>query len=120
VRVVRLRGDLLVGRMVRDADGRKAGRIHEMTIEPAAPGSTEYVVREFRLSGDGWLEALAGRELASALARRSGRPNGRTVSWEDLDLSDPVRPKLRRTIAELDAARAVSPARSPRGDAARS
>lgn len=120
MRGVRLRADLLVGRMVRDAEGRKAGRIHEMTIEPAAPGSAEYVVREFRLSGGGWVEALAGRELAAALARRAGREHGRTVCWEDLDLGDPVHPKLRRTLAELDAARDVSRARSTRGGAARS
>ena len=120
MRAVRLRGDLLVGRMVRDAGGRKAGRIHEMTIEPAAAGSAEYVVREFQLSGGGWLEALAGRELAAALARRAGRKHGRTVRWDDLDLSDPVHPRLRRTLAELDAARDVSRARSTRDDAARS
>lgn len=118
--VVRLRGDLLVGRMVRDANGRKAGRIHEMTIEPASPGSADYVVREFLLSGGGWIEALAGREFAAALARRAGRRHGRTVRWEDLDLGDPMRPKLRRTLAEIEAERAVSRARSPRAGAARS
>lgn len=112
----RVRADLLVGRTVRDPDGRKVGRIHEMTIEVAAPGSAEYVVREFKLSAGGWLEALFGREFAAALARRAGRrTDARTVGWADLDLGDPQHPRLRRPLAEI-----VSPARSPRAAAARS
>ena len=112
----RVRADLLVGRMVRDPEGRKAGRIHEMTIEVAAPGSADYVVREFKLSAGGWIEALFGSEVPAAAARRAGRrAPGRTVGWADLDLTDPERPRLRRPLAEI-----VSPARSPRAAAARS
>lgn len=100
---VRVRADLLIGRMVRDPSGRKAGRIHEMTIEVEAPGSSEYVVREFKLSAGGWLEALVGRELTAAIARRRGRhAHARVVDWADLDLSDPEKPRLRRPLAEID------------------
>ena len=99
----RVRADLLIGRMVRDPNGRKAGRIHEMTIEVQAPGSSEYVVREFELSAGGLLEALVGRELTAAIARRRGRPaHPRTIGWADLDLGDPERPRLRRSLAEID------------------
>ena len=113
---VRVRADLLIGRMVLDPSGRKAGRIHEMTIEVEAPGSSEYVVREFKLSAGGWLEALVGRELTAAIARRRGRESHqRTIGWADLDLSDPEKPRLRRPLAEI-----VSRARSSRGAAARS
>ena len=100
-----LRVDLLTGRMVRDAEGRRVGRIRELVGEVAAPGSGEYVVREFHLSGGGLVEAIGGSELARVLAERLGRRSNRiVVGWRDLDLSDPARPRLRRRIAEITAA----------------
>ena len=101
-----IRVDLLAGRMVCDPTGRRVGRIRELIAEVARPGSGEYVVREFHLSTGGLVEALAGTQLARVLADRFSRPPNRiVVGWQDLDLSDPERPRLRRPLAELAAAR---------------
>lgn len=99
-----VRVDLLMGRMVRDPAGRRAGHIRELVGEIARPGSGEYVVREFHLSTGGLVEALGGSHLARVLADRFGRRSNRVVvGWRDLDLSDPERPRLRRPLAELPA-----------------
>jgi len=97
-----IRVDLLEGRMVRDPAGRRVGRIRELIAEVAHPGSGEYVVREFHLSTGGLVEALGGTHLARVLTQRFGRrPTGLVIGWQDLDLSDAARPRLRRPVAEI-------------------
>lgn len=101
----RVRVDLLTGRMVRDPAGRRVGRIRELIGEVERPGSGEYVVREFHLSSGGLLEALGGAQLARVLADRLGwKSNRRIVGWRDLELSDPERPRLKRSLAEIASA----------------
>ena len=100
-----IRVDLLTGRTVHDPDGRRVGRIRELVGEVAAPGSGEYVVREFHLSTGGLVEALGGTQLARVVTERLGRRSNRiVVGWRDLDLTDPARPRRRRPLAELTAA----------------
>jgi hypothetical protein len=102
-----IRVDQLKGRMVCDPAGRKAGRIRELLAEIERPGSGEYVVREFHLSTGGLIESLGGSQLAAVIAQRFGRPAHRlVVSWRDLDLSDPERPRLRRPLTEIASASA--------------
>ncbi|MFL5563327.1 MAG: hypothetical protein ACJ79K_17820 [Gemmatimonadaceae bacterium] len=104
-----LRADLLIGRAVRDVNGRRVGKIRELVAEIVEAGGAEYVVREFHLSTGGLVEALAGPRLLRVIADRLGRqPSRLVVSWRDLDLSDPERPVLRRPVASL---RAQPPAR---------
>ena len=97
-----VRVDRLKGRMVHDPAGRRVGRIRELIGEVEKPGSGEYVVREFHISGGGLIEALGGAQLARVIADRFGRKSNRLiVSWRDLDLSDPEHPRLRRPLAEV-------------------
>jgi hypothetical protein len=97
-----VRVDALTGRMVRDPAGRRVGRIRELVAEVERPGSGEYVVREFHLSGGGLLEAVGGSQLARVIADRLGRKSNRiVVSWRDLDISDPEHPRLVRPLAEV-------------------
>ena len=104
-----LRADRLIGRVVRDVNGRKVGKIRELVAEITDAGGAEYVVREFHLSIGGLVEALAGPYLLRVAADRLGRrPSLLAVSWRDLDLSDAERPVLRRPLASL---RAEPPAR---------
>jgi hypothetical protein len=103
-----VRVDLLRGRKVRDPSGRVVGRIRELLAEVARPGSGEYLVREFHLSGGGLLERLGAWRLGSVIADRVGRPGTTIViGWRDLDLSDPEKPRLRRPIADAALGRPV-------------
>jgi hypothetical protein len=82
-----IRADLLIGRKVRDAEGRVVGRIEELCAEVAGVGASDYVVTGLRLR-------TAGR-VTSLLRRASGRtPPTRTLSWREFDLSDPASPRL--------------------------
>lgn len=82
-----IRADLLIGRKVHDADGRVVGRIEELCAEVAGAGASDYVVTALRLR--------TGGRLAALLRRAAGRqPAVRTVSWRDVDLSDPASPRL--------------------------
>ena len=94
-----VRADLLTDRTVRDASGRRIGRIRELVAEIAEPGSGEYVVREIHVSTGGLVEKLGGAHLRRILSDRFGFRSNRIVfSWRDVDLSDPERPVLRRTL----------------------
>jgi sporulation protein YlmC with PRC-barrel domain len=74
----------LLDREVRDADGRKIGRIHEAVAERRGG---EWVVTEFHLGTGALLESLAG-----FLGRRMKVIR---VPWDRLDLDDPERPRIR-------------------------
>lgn len=97
VREIRL--SELVGRVVRDATGRKVGRIEELRAEIALDArGNEYDVVEIHVGMYGALEALAGARFLRALSRRLGRAAGyesHGIPWDQLDLSDPDRPRLR-------------------------
>ena len=95
----------LVGRRVRDSEGRSVGRIEELVceIELHAQGR-EYVVREICVGTFGLFEALAGSAFARSILRLaglSGRVEGYRVPWEWLDLREPERPRLTRRREEL-------------------
>lgn len=89
--------ELLLGRVVRDPDGRKVGRIEEMI---AGTLDGEFVVTEFLLGGYGILERLGMLTDRSALKavrwalRRLNGENGAgfSVRWDQIDLRDPERP----------------------------
>jgi hypothetical protein len=80
--------ELLLGRLVRDAEGAKVGRIFAVQAEMEG---ADCVVREYELG-------------ASALLGRLGIPWWRKplrVPWDQLDLGDPERPRLRCRRDEL-------------------
>ena len=95
----------LVGRRVRDADGRSVGRVEELIceIELRADGR-DYVVRELHVGAAGFLEAIAGGRLMRSLFRTIGRGSGYIryrVPWQAMDLTDPERPRVRISRGEL-------------------
>jgi hypothetical protein len=89
-----VRLEQLLGRPVTDARGQRVGRIEEVRVERRGD---DWLVSDYILGLDGLLERLAAGAIAHAilrgLARRARR---RTVPWNELDLSDPERPRLRR------------------------
>ena len=83
----------LLGRRVSDADGRRVGRLEELRVEII---DGEYVVTEYHI-GAGALFERVGAFITQLpffryipFARRGYR-----VPWEQVDLSDPRRPRVR-------------------------
>ena len=93
--------ELLLDREVRDASGRRAGRIEEVR---ARKEGDEIIVEAYHLGPEALLERLAAPVFRFAPFRALGlhrHAHGRRVRWDQLDLSDPERPVLRCTVDEL-------------------
>ena len=92
----------LVGRRVRDVDGKVVGRIEEFVIgyEDGEP-----IIREYLLGQAGLIQRLGGAALqlpflrALPFDRRSHR-----VPWQQLDLANPLQPRLRCRAGDLEPA----------------
>ena len=87
----------LVGRTVLDVNGEHVGRIHELCAEiELHEHGNEYVVREFHLGVLGLMEQLLGARLAQMVARtlRRRADEPLVVSWDQMDLADPLHPRL--------------------------
>lgn len=87
--------ELLIGRRVMSADGRKAiGRIEEAVVE-ARDG--EFVVTEFRVGAEALLDRLGLTVLRIHL------PGGHAyrVRWDQIDLSNEKKPRLTVTEDQL-------------------
>jgi hypothetical protein len=97
----------LVGRTVRDRDGRTVGRIEELRAEiDLHEHGNDYVVTEFHVGSFGAVETLAGAHFARQLLRRLGRLvpyDHHCIPWRRLDLTDPSHPKTLDTVEELRA-----------------
>lgn len=96
----------LVGTVVRDRDGQKLGRIEELlaTIE-LHTGGNDYVVSEFHVGAYGLLEAFTGGAFARRLLQRFGRfarYRQFRIQWDQIDITDPERPRLNVSLSELD------------------
>ncbi|HEX9942548.1 MAG TPA: hypothetical protein VGG03_11055 [Thermoanaerobaculia bacterium] len=96
----KVRLELLLGKLVRDPEGAKAGRI--LSVRAERQGD-ECLIREYHLGA----AALMARLGISAL-RLMGWPIPKkplAVPWDLLDLSDPDRPLLRCSLSELKSKR---------------
>ena len=89
----------LLGYRVRDCDGCVVGRLEEFRVEVI---DGEAVVTEFHIGSGGLLERIAGFMSELPLIRYLAFSTTEyCVRWQDVDLSDPRRPRLRITRAEL-------------------
>ena len=97
-----VRLELLVGRRVYDADGECVGRVEEVRAEI---DGADHVVREDHVGKLAVAERLlgGGRMMRALLRHLSGHRlwTGYVVPWRDMDLSDPMRPCVRRKLSEL-------------------
>ena len=97
-----VRIERIVGRRVRDADGRSIGRVEEMIceIELHATGR-DYVVCELGVVSFGALDAITANAVVRQLLRVALRGASRmryAIPWRAVDLSDPGRPRLNRPL----------------------
>jgi hypothetical protein len=90
----------LIGKQVRDPDEVKVGRI--LSVHAEIEGD-ECVVREYDLGAAALLENLGISALR--ITGRLFRMEPLRVPWDQIDLSDPDRPRLRCPVAELKARR---------------
>ena len=90
-----LRLDRLIGRRVLTANNRPFGRIEECRAEERASG---WAITEWVIGPAGLLERLGmGTRLVLGIAE--GR--GYIARWDQLDLSNPDRPRLSCPVDEL-------------------
>ena len=95
----------LLGRAVRDADGRTIGRIEELNAEIALErGRNDYVVTSISVGRFEPFDVIASGNFVQQLVRRIARATGRQryeIPWDWMDLSDPRHPRALRREAEL-------------------
>lgn len=93
--------ELLIGKRVFAPNGRSIGRLEEVRAELNSRGSC--FVTEFLVGSYAFLERLSawriGREIMRTL--HVPRNEGYRVRWEQLDLSDPRRPRLTCEVDDL-------------------
>lgn len=95
-----LRLERLLGRRLVDALGYEVGCIEDVVAEPAGD---EYLVTHVVVTASTPLARLLSIAHQIPTLRALGlgrRPRIRRIPWTWLDLSDPDRPRLRRTVAD--------------------
>jgi sporulation protein YlmC with PRC-barrel domain len=89
--------ELLIGRMVCDANGKKVGRIEEIL---AVEKGDELVVSEYHVGTYGLFERLSAYHVGVGMIRflgaRAHVKDPKRIPWQELDLSDPERPVWRK------------------------
>ena len=97
---VEINVELLIGRMVRDADGKKIGRIEELL---AVEKGDELVVSEYHIGTYGLFERLSAYHVGVGLIRflgaRAHVKDPRRIPWQELDLSNPEKPVWRKSLS---------------------
>lgn len=88
--------ELLLGKLVRDPDDVKVGRI--LSVHAEIQG-TECVVREYDLGAAALMENLGISILRVAHGILGKEPL--RVPWDQMDLSDPEHPRLRCPVDRL-------------------
>jgi hypothetical protein len=104
-RTIRL--DLVVGRMVYDANGARLGRLEEAAAGiVVTPDESYYEIREFHVGSYAGIERVAGALLVRQLLRVLGRRavhHRIVVDARLMDFSDPEHLRVRATRQELEA-----------------
>jgi sporulation protein YlmC with PRC-barrel domain len=92
--------ELLLGAKVFAMNGGSIGRLEEIRTEV---NRGHYYVTEFLVGSYAVLERLAAWRIGRAVLRVIGaqRKEGYRIRWDQLDLSDPQRLKLRCEVDEL-------------------
>ena len=92
--------ELLLGEKVFALNGQPVGRLEEVRTEI---DKGHYFVSEFLVGNYAVLERLAAWRIGRAVLRviGVGRREGYRIRWDQLDLSDPQRPRLLCDVDEL-------------------
>ncbi|MFE1746134.1 hypothetical protein [Coleofasciculus sp. H7-2] len=93
--------ELLLGKQVLDSTGKPVGRLEEVRAEREGD---EWIVRRYLIGVPALLERLSTWTIGLAILHSLGARNlhgGYEVPWEQMDLADPQKPRLRCTLEEL-------------------
>ena len=90
-----MRLDRLLGRKVWTANNRSLGRVEEFHAERRG---THWIVTEYVIGSAGLLERLG---LSARLILRAAHSRGYVARWDQLDLTNPDRPRLTCPVADL-------------------
>jgi sporulation protein YlmC with PRC-barrel domain len=97
--------ELLIGTKVYDVNGEKVGRIEEILVERQDNG---LLVESFLVGASALISRLSAwtlvRPIKGSLKTRHIY-SAYDIPWQDLDLTDPKRPKLRTAKKDLHHAR---------------
>ena len=91
----RLRLDRLIGRDVHTANHRRLGRLEEFRVTRRGK---DWIISEYVVGTAGLLERLG---LGVRLILGFKRPGGYVARWDQLDLSNPDRPRLTCSVEDL-------------------
>jgi hypothetical protein len=91
-----IRLDRLVGRQVYTANNRRLGRLHEFRAERRG---ADWIVTEYVIGAAGLGERLG---LGIRLILGFKQPGGYVARWDQLDLSNPERPRLTCSTQDLE------------------
>jgi hypothetical protein len=100
-RVREINIERIVGRMVVDVDGARAGRIEEMLV---AIRGTDFVIVELHLGSGAVLERIMNWAGSLRLVMFFDRftTRRRRVPWDQIDLQDLEHPRLRVRADQLE------------------
>lgn len=95
-----LHAELLLGKKVFALDGQSIGRLEEIWTKT---NRGQFFVSDFLVGSYAVLERLAAWSIGRAVLRLFGakRDEGYRIRWDQLDLSDPQRPRLLCDVDEL-------------------
>jgi hypothetical protein len=97
-----VRLERLLGKVVRDREGRKVGHLEEVCIEKQ---NGAHVVVEYLIGAWGWLE-----RISLARFRHPPGAHGWRARWDQLDLRHPDGPVL---TCEREALERIGPGKAP-------
>jgi sporulation protein YlmC with PRC-barrel domain len=95
-----LNAELLMGRKVRDADGKNVGRIEEFDVERT---DNACLIKAYLIGTSALVDRLSAWSLIRPI-RRSLLGRGMSiyrVPWDQMDLADPEHPRLKIRGSEL-------------------
>jgi sporulation protein YlmC with PRC-barrel domain len=93
--------ELLLGSKVVDADGKKVGRIEEFRVESEGDSCR---LQSYLIGSSALIDRLSAWTLVRPISRALHGTrwySSYEVPWEDMDLSDPKRPRLRIPAKDL-------------------
>ena len=94
-----IHAELLIGKQVSGVSGKPVGRIEEIQVELR---KGECVVTEYHIGVYAFFERLSAWIIGRTMLRVFGASRGGyRVPWNQLDLSDATRPKLKCAVSEL-------------------